>query len=759
MTKRVSRVDADRRALLKALGLGAGGAALLSACGDTDIVNEVSIEVNRELIEPQVEPQDYAQPGNPIYYASTCRMCPAGCGVHARVRQGRVVKLEGSPTSPVNEGRLCPMGQAGLHAHYNPDRITTPMMRKGGKLAPVSWDEAMDRLRLWLGKEGGRIAWLTGVVSGHRRALIEAHREATNASHHVFDPMAPEVAREAAKAVFGDADPVYALEKAELVVSFGADFLGPWQAPVPYARRYTRMRTPPRGTLVVVEPKMTLAGANADRWIAVRPGGEGALALALAALLVRNHGAGKEAPEAVRRKLAALDVDALVKQAGARREAVDRVAKALAARRPSLVLAGGSLEREEGGLAAAKAALMLNLLLGNVGKTVLPRPEQPFADLAPKLGGWSELVALAKDLAAGRVDTLVVLDSNPLFHAPKAMGLEKAWARAKRRIAFSMFMDETTAKADLVLPLHSYLEEWDTSMPWQAESVAVLNVQQPVMYPVFPKATGKGETRAFGDLMLAVLAGLDGRFKRWPNMQAYVMDALWTMRDALDEKVKVGTGQTPEEAFRYHVLGQGFVRLKTKPGRLAPRWELPEVAAPAAGLALVAPPRLGLYDGRHANLPWLQELPDQLAGVVWDSWVEMHPKLAEKLDVQTGDIVRIELDGGAIELGAVVTPAIHPEVVAVPLGQGHEEYGRYAKGRGVHPWRFVKARWNDAGALVADGKPVKLRKVRDNHGVDTLKRGDLVVESLVSTQAGRRIVKTVSTKDLHRFELRKRKEV
>jgi len=140
-----------RRAFLKAMGLGgAGSALLLSGCGDTDLINEVSIEVRKEKVETQVDPQDFVRPGIGMYYASTCRQCPAGCGIHARIRQGRVLKLEGNPVSPVNLGRLCPMGQAGLQGHYNPDRLRTPLIRKGGKLVS------------WLGRGAGRAAQTSG---------------------------------------------------------------------------------------------------------------------------------------------------------------------------------------------------------------------------------------------------------------------------------------------------------------------------------------------------------------------------------------------------------------------------------------------------------------------------------------------------------------------------------------------------------------------------------------------------------------------
>ncbi|RME83502.1 MAG: molybdopterin oxidoreductase [Zetaproteobacteria bacterium] len=748
MTK---RVDEQRRRFLKAMGLSAGGAAALSACGDTDIINMVAIEVRRELVEPNVDPQDFVQPGIGVYYASACEMCPAGCAIHARNREGRILKFEGNPSSPVNEGKLCPMGQAGPHLHYNPDRLTTPMARKGGKLVPISWAEAEDRLRAALGRKNPKLAWLTGVVSGHKRAIIEAHLDAAGSDqHYVFDPLAPEGLLAAHKAVFGAEQVRYRIDKAALVVSFGADFLGPWLHPVHFARQYARFREPPRGALVVVESKMTLTGANADRWIPVRPGGEAFLALALMKLLAADAERAARLPQAVREKLDAVSVEELAQAADVPVERVHQLRKALEERRPSLVLAGHTLEGQAAGIDAMQAVLALNVLLGNVGKTIEPVASTAFPALEAKVGGWRALKAFAEAVRAGRVDTLAIFGTNPVYHAPPSWGMDKLLAKVPTKVAFTMLLDETAAQCDLVLPIHSPWEEWGTVKGWYPAAEDVLVVQQPTMTPVF----GDG-TRAFGDLVLAAAQAMDPAFKRWGSFKDYVLDALWTMRGEIKDAPQPELpGQTPEEAFRQGVLGTGFVRLKTRPGASlkaqVPAFAWPE--KPASGMKLVTTPRLGLLDGRHANVPWLQELPDQLTGVVWDAWAELHPKTAGKLGVRTGDVIVVSTGAGKVEIPVVVTPAIHPEAVAIPLGQGHKQLGRYANGRGTHPYRLVLAKGD---APVVQAVAAKVAKARDGGRSYTLKQGELVLESLQTTQLRRRIVRTVTAEDFHRFEKKK----
>ncbi|MCF6173410.1 MAG: hypothetical protein L3J44_06480, partial [Campylobacteraceae bacterium] len=118
MSQKNSNDELSRRTFLKAMGLtSAGSALLLTGCGDTDIVNQVSIEVRKEKVLPSVDPEDFVRPGREVHYASTCRQCPANCDIHAKTREGRVIKLEGNPTSSTNLGKLCAMGQAGLQSH------------------------------------------------------------------------------------------------------------------------------------------------------------------------------------------------------------------------------------------------------------------------------------------------------------------------------------------------------------------------------------------------------------------------------------------------------------------------------------------------------------------------------------------------------------------------------------------------------------------------------------------------------------------
>lgn len=159
----------DRRRFLTVLGATGAGAATLSAC-------DIRPEPTEQLIPYLIAPEDQV-PGTATWYATTCRECAAGCGLHAKVREGRVIKLEGNPESPINNGRLCSRGQAALQGLYNPDRITDPMERgPGGEWQKLGWDDALARLTAKLKEARGRgagIVFLTGLETGSFGELVD----------------------------------------------------------------------------------------------------------------------------------------------------------------------------------------------------------------------------------------------------------------------------------------------------------------------------------------------------------------------------------------------------------------------------------------------------------------------------------------------------------------------------------------------------------------------------------------------------------
>jgi molybdopterin-containing oxidoreductase family iron-sulfur binding subunit len=736
----------QRRDFLRVLGWGGAGvsaSAALSACGFT------SVDSGVETVTSYVEPEDFNIPGVGIYYASTCTQCGALCGVVGRVRDGRVLKLEGNAASVVNKGKLCGLGQASVQHHYNPDRLQKPLLRRNGALAVVTWDEAMAALsERAAATKDGRFAILSGPVSGHLKVLVRNAAESFGAGQHfVYDPLSTRVNRAAAEQVFGSASPRLLLDQAQLIVSFGADFLDTWVSPVHFAGQYARFRratdSKPRGVLVQIEPRMTLTGANADRWIGIRPGTEGVLALGLAnsLLAAKPHAAGS-VPSAIATAAAAFDKPRVLADTGIGEEVYDKLVRLLQERTPSVVLSGPSAEGHVHGSANAQAILALNWVLGNVGKTVQPAARLPFPQIAAESGDTASLGQFAESLAAGKFDTVFIQDVNPVYSAPAFLKFKEAFAKAGFKVVFAQYLDETAREADLVLPMDSALEDWGTHVaPYQPEGVEMA-LQQPLMERLYP------DTRSVGDVLLEVLKQRRPKdYKGFADYYAYLRAALVGNRAAFAGPAG------DDEQFWTEALSRGVLHVKAPEAGPAPKAGNIEFdfagssqAADAQFPFRLAPVvRASLRDGRHANLPWMQETPDSLTTIVWDSWAELHPKTAKTLGIVDGDVLEITSASGSIKkVQAYIFPGVHPDVIAIPLGQGHESLGRYANefGTGVNPFRILDPVFDrKTGELAMYGTHVKVTKTGEHVNVvrdEGWKSGNL------KTQAGRKLVVTLA---------------
>jgi molybdopterin-containing oxidoreductase family iron-sulfur binding subunit len=730
----------NRRSFIKMMGWGGVGTAL----GGCDVPTTVTLEEGKEDVVSYLMPEEYVIPGVGVWYASTCAQCAAACGTQGRVREGRVLKMEGNPNSSVNRGKLCMMGQAGLQGHYNPDRIKEPMIRKNGSLTMVGWDQALATINDKLNAtEGARVAWITGTVSGHQKVLLNALLESVGSGkHYAHEVVSNKVLQAVNRDMLGDAMPRLRFDKAKMILSFGADFLGSWMAsPVHFAGEYAKFRSnKPRGLLVAVEPKMSLTGGNADLWIASRPGSEAAIALAIANELVNAHNKDAAAlPESVRNVINQHSVERVAKQTGVDAERIKRVAQLLNERSPSLVLAGAPVEGQTDGYAATAAIMLLNQLLGNIGETIESPGAFAFAQLEAKTGGTADLLAFAQDAQDKKLDVAFFYGANPVYSAPAALGLDDALKNIGLKVAISQFMDETTAAADVILPAASYLEDWGTHVPAYHPAQPAISMQQPLMERLYET------TRGFGDVLLALLQNKNkDQYGQYADYYAYLRHAFSAMPASYKEN------PASEEHSWNAVLQKGIINVQTTDEPL--NASVADIEAPKAPVSdpqypfvLVPSVRLGLWDGRHANLPWLQEAPDQIAKVVWDSWAEIHPSTAKKLGIEQGSIIKVSSKHGELTLKAVLLKGVHPDVVAIPMGQGHIEYGRYAKGLGVNPLKILApAQEQKTGELAMYATNVKI--------ANTGEKDEIVKIGSTDTQMGRKLVGTVPVEQVRRTE-------
>jgi anaerobic selenocysteine-containing dehydrogenase/Fe-S-cluster-containing dehydrogenase component len=686
----------DRRRFLTVLGATGGAAAAASAC-------DIHAEPTEHLV-PYVVPPENQVPGIATYYATTCRECAAGCGLHAKVREGRVIKLEGNPESPINQGRLCSRGQAALQGLYNPDRITDPMARgKNGEWQKLSWDDAIGRLQAKLKEARGKeIAFVTGLESGSFGELVDAWMKEVGGRHVTYEPFAFEALREGNRIAFGTATiPWYDFANARYIVSFGADFMETWLSPVGYQNGFTRAHAFEAGRdgsmakFVYVGPRLSLTGMSADEWIAAKPATEFMLALAMAQVILSRRLATAPADAGkLRDLLASYAPERVAPAVGIEAKDIERLAHEFAGSKGGLAVAGGVAAQYPNGAEIAAAVSVLNYVAGQVGKTVKFGPNHALE----RAGSFRQLTALVADMSAGKVALLLVHGANPGHSLPA--GFSQAVDKVGYRVSFSSYWDETAAASDLVLPDLHPLEQWNDSRP----RTGVYALQQPVMQPVFPGARhagdvvlqATGKTGAFKDYLQTRWRTLHQRYGRGRGFDDFWADALQHGGIYAD-----AAAQTPH-------LDAGVARLSA--------------VAPGTSeqlTTLIVFPSIALHDGRGANKPWLQELPDPVSKITWHAWVEVHPETAAKWQLASGDVVLLKSAHGAVRAPVWITPGVRPDVLAVPTGQGHKAYGRYAKDRSFNAFELLSDKPTDFGGR-AFAVGVSVTKTGDHRRLATV---------------------------------------
>ena len=733
----------DRRSFIKLTAV-TGASATLASCGNPE----------NQLI--RFVPDEDIVPGVAVWKPSVCPLCRAGCGVTVRVMdadadvvrdgQAGVVriaaakKLEGHAEHPINQGTLCARGQAAIQVTYHPDRITQPLRRAGtrgdGRYEAISWDEALTELIARLDALAGdgnqnALALVARPGASHRQVLVEQFLDRYGSAGPVtFELFGDEVLRRANALSFGRHQlPTFDLANARYVLSFGADFLGTWNSPVSQSVGYGLMRQGRpgiRGTFVQVEARMSQTGANADQWVPVSPGTEGVLALGLAHVIVNAQlrsasGAGSAGAivDGWAGGLTAYAPDAVATVTGVDARRIERIAREFAETRPAVAIVAGPPLAQTNGLFTATAVNALNALVGAVEQPggVFFTPQMNLAPASSRTRQPSpSLDALAAGiLSAGGspVQVLLVDGANPVFATPRAWRVREAFEKVPFIASFGSFLDETSALADLILPDHSFLESWVDAAPESGSRVAVANVAPPVMRPLH-------QTRAMPDVLLEVSRRLQRPVS--PALPETYEEALQTAFAALP------VAPDGEDAFsaaqtRGHWSGPIPAGLEASPGPAAPQ-----------GVVAMAPPRFdgdaaqypfhflpypspAFLDGSLAHLPWLQEMPDPLTSAMWSQWVEINPTTAGRLGVRDGDVVEVASAHGAVRAPAVITPGLAPDIIAMPVGQGHQMFTRFASGRGENPVALLAPIAETAtGALAWAATRVRATRVGDPDG-------------------------------------------
>lgn len=687
-----------------------------------------------KILFSQVQAPDDRVTGRATWYASTCRECPAGCGVLAKNREGRIIKVEGNPMHPINEGKLCMRGQAALQGIFNPDRIKTPLIKEKDTWRPISFSQAQNLLKEKAhgasGKGPNRVHLMTEIAGEGLTTLFrEVLKRWQSDSLLIFEPYAYESLKTANEKIFGVEGLVsYHLHRSDFLLSFGADFLETWLSPVEYARKFKQMnalKNGEKGIFIHISPFQSMTGANADLWGSCMPGSEATIAFGLIREVL-EAGRGGDLPAATRTTLqnavSHYDKEWVIKSSGLASEVYERIVVRLLSASKPLILGTGTAGGDNSGLKANMAANLLNMVLD---------PDLSLIDFdtrhrIEKAARRSDVMDFFADLNEDPVGLLMLNNVNPVYSLPDKNPVKKAIEMDSLFVvSFSNFMDETTSMADLILPVTLPLETWDEYGGWSN----IVSTLQPTM-------VGLNKRPHLGDVLLDAAWGSQRPVE---NYQTYLMTLLQRSEKIRGEKdwLKAlqggGIFYAPDQAS------------PSRPAKIPDGLEIlfsPKPKPNESEYVFLAVPSIRFFDGRGANKSWLCEIPAPITRVAWHTPVLLHPETLAKIRVKQGDVITIRSQWGKLEASVYETESAKRGVLVMEIGQGHEAYGRYAEDMGLNP----------TALLSPDTEPYSGAPFFAANGVTINKAGRgmrLARTDGSRIQHGRKIALTTDIKALH----------
>jgi MoCo/4Fe-4S cofactor protein with predicted Tat translocation signal len=648
-----------RRDFLKYLGFSTAAAVIASSC---------EIPVRKTV--PYLKKPDDLIPGVANYYASTYVSEGDTVSVLVKQRDGRPIKIEGNELSSITKGGTSARVQSSVLDLYDTTRLRHPLQKDGSDFKEVSTFDAMDKLvgDAISGLGGKAIVLLTSSLNSPTtlKAIEEFKAKFPGSKHVQYDAVSYSALLLANEATYGKrVIPSYQFDKAKVIVSLGADFLGTWLSPVEFASQYAvnrriKAEKPEMSQHIHFEGSLSLTGSNADDRIVHKPSATGAIALALLSKL----GGGVSAPS--------LDSKA---QAG-----VDLAAKKLSANKGAGLVVCGSNDVNIQIIVNA-----INNAIGANGTTIDWSTTSNY-----RSGIDADLTTLVADMNSGAIGALFVYGANPVYNYYDSKKFTDGLAKVPLTVSFNPTMDETTELCKYIIPSHHWLESWGDAEP----KSGYISMIQPTIFPLF-------KTRAFQTSLLkwsGNATDYDVYFKNY-----------WL--------AKLGSNDAYDKA-----LQDGVVEPTSAPATAGASFSSAKVSDAASNIAaiksgdieLIVYQKVSMGSGAQANNPWLQELPDPISKVTWDNYAMISPALAKQLldiDVlgnqRDGDgyevhpekkTIKITANGQSLELPVLIIPGVHPNVIAVAVGYGRasanpdnssDYIGRAATGAGQNAYPFV----------------------------------------------------------------------
>jgi len=649
LNEEIIQKPASRRNFLKFCGFGFATVAIASSC-----------ENPLQKAIPYLNKPEEVTPGLANHYASFYFDGSDYCSIVAKVRDGRPIKIEGNELSSFSKGGTTARVQASiLNLYDDGSRYKTPLI--DGKV--VNWfdmdKQVTDALAQITASKGNIVILSSSIISPSTRQLLEEFSAKSGTRVVTYDPVSVSAMLQANKESFGvQVLPEYRFDKADVILSIGADFLGTWLTPVEYARQFAETRKPTEenpamSELFVVETGLTITGSNADLRIPLKPS-------VTYNWLVQLHGALNGNPPA------------------GLHEAIENIASKLAAARgKSLVVCGIN------DINCQLVVNSINQLLQNYGSTIyLTNP------LLTRQAIDSDMLKLVDDMNNGLVDGLLIYQVNPVYDYFDSSRFVSGLGKIKMTLSFASATNETSKLAKFICPDSNYLESWSDAQPKKN----IYGLGQPAINKIY-------DTRQFQESLLKWM-GAEPDFytyirKYWeknifPMQSEYTsFSTFWnnTLQRGVFEPVKKAETQPAYNAVLLPVALSGIEEYKVKDGIELSLYET-----------------IALGSGRQANNPWLQELPDPIAKVCWDNFAAISPKMASEQKLNNGDVIRI---GESLMLPVLLQPGQAYGTISVALGYGRKNTGKVADGIGQNLYPYVKL-VNDTFHYEASGLSIAL---------------------------------------------------
>ncbi len=635
-----------RRDFLKYLGFSISAATIAAGC---------EIPLKRAI--PYVTKPDDMVPGVANYYATSYVEGGDYCSILVKTREGRPIKIEGNPLSGVTAGGTSARAQASVLSLYDIHRLRAPQIRNAeGKLEKATWEQVDDLVGITLNPES-RIAIVSHSILSptEKKVIKEVQSKYQNTTLTVYDPVSSAAILKAHEAMYGVAMvPGYHFDKANVIVSVQADFLGTWISPVQFAHQYSKNRkikdtkAPKMSRHIQIESYMSLSGTNADNRIRIKPSESGAVLARIYNKIASAKGGSTISAPTLNSSLT---------------DAIDKTADELLKAPGESLLVCGTNSIADQGLVCA-----INHLLGNEGSTV---DVQQYS--YQRQGDESKVNALVSAMNNGEVDVLIIYGSNPVYELPFGSAFGQAMSKVGLCISTTSAPDESSALCKVLAPDHHFLESWGDAEPVRGHVTMI----QPTIAPLF-------DTRQRGLSLLKWMGGNELLFTSEQPYYEYLKTA-WSdhagSTSSWNELLHDGV-------FTYAPVGSGASyqnNLSSLTGKLI---------QPGTGQEITFMETVAMGNGQHSNNPWLQEMPDPVTRCGWGNYLALPVhfdgtrKFIAHEKLEDGDLADVTLNEQTMRVPVIKQFGQGPDTFALALGYGRTATGRAGLGIGVNvnPW-------------------------------------------------------------------------